>query len=92
MCPIVESNTEHGITWLQVFATYLLNGGCNEAAMSEGLVGARPKLAPLYKQFISESKALFQFVSHEFKKLLRPLRNGLRPLADYGITTFLPML
>ena len=59
VCPIVDSNVEHGITWLQLIAVYLLNSGCNEAAFTHGLIGARPKLAPLLKQFISESKTLF---------------------------------
>ena len=92
MCPIVDSNVEHGITWLQLFAVYVLNGGCNEAAYTNGLIGARPKLATLFKQFISESKFLSQFISHDFKKLLRSLRNGSRPLAIYGINSFMPML
>ena len=71
---------------LQLFAVYVLNGGSNEAAFTNGLIGARPKLATLFKQFISESKLLLQFISQDFKKLLRPL------LAAYGINSFMPML
>ena len=70
----------------------MLNGGCNDAAITEGRLEARPKLAPLFKQFVKESRALFQFVSLETRKLLRPLGNGMRPLLSYGITSYMPML
>ena len=92
MCPISDPSTEHGITWLQLFAVFMLNGGCNAAASAVGRLSARLKFAPVFKQFIRDSKALFAYFGHEFMKLLRPLRNDMRPLSAYGIYTFMPML
>ena len=50
VCPISYPNNEHGITWLQLFAVYILNGGYNDAAAAVGRLSARLKLAPLFQK------------------------------------------
>ena len=56
LCPLADINNEHGVTWLQLFALYVLNGGCPETAYDVGSFGRRPRLAFLSKQFYSASK------------------------------------
>ena len=90
--PIVDMTSEHGTTWLELFAFFTLRGGCMATQQDVRAAGHRPRFTMLYKAFIRQSKFLLQFADIESRQLVRNLANRERPLTAYGVMSFLPMI
>ena len=68
--------TQSGTTWLELFALFLLRGGCIAPEQVRLSTQHRPRFTYMFKQLISLSKALLQFADVPSKQLVEKCLTG----------------
>ena len=92
MYPVSDVSKHSGTTWLELFALYLLRGGCIAPEQVSQSTHIKPRFSMLFKLFIRHSKALHVYADIPSRQLLKTLSNRTRPLLAYGVTSFTPMI